>query len=574
MPAGGTPGGGGMRARASKDGLTVRAIAGTYNVLLALDLADAKRAGCLGFTIERTDLDTGDRRWLPNLLRFPADVAANPTTARAPLQKFRWGDYTAEPGRRYRYRVLARYGAAADVVAQGLLAEKPNAFDLLPGGVTVEVVTEDNRKPGAAVFFNRGAAASEAYVRRYGDNDPAKIPDALVWLSRGLEEALVAFMAQAADGDYALHGAVYEFQKPNLLKALAQAQARGAEVAVVYHARVKGVKDHTRDKNLAAIAAAGLTVTLYPRTKNNSTIMHDKFLVLLKKDAAGTLQPQAVWTGSTNWTEGAIYGQLNVGHAFYDAALAAKYEALFQALKTDPADVRDQIAALTPVPKPAKAASIPHGTSAIFSPQKKIDMIELYADVCAQAKVLMVCAPFALHPDIRKAFNTNPEGGLRFLLGDKEGSFGGKGQIDIIQRDPGTVPVVATILKSALNDFQGKLLSEESFHHAGVHIHSKIILADPFGTDPILIMGSANFSTNSTEVNDSNSLLVRGDTAVVDIYATEFMRMFEHYWFRYKQSQATGAGKPLALKTDASWADPYYVAGSYEMRDRLAFAGL
>ena len=95
-----------MRVRASKDGVTMRVIAGTHSVLLALDLADAVRAGCLGFSIERTDLDSGDRRWLPNMLRFRSDGRSGPvTTASAPLQKFRWGDYTAEPGKRYRYRL-------------------------------------------------------------------------------------------------------------------------------------------------------------------------------------------------------------------------------------------------------------------------------------------------------------------------------------------------------------------------------------------------------------------------------------------------------------------------------------
>ena len=50
------------------------------------------------------------------------------------------------------------------------------------------------------------------------------------------------------------------------------------------------------------------------------------------------------------------------------------------------------------------------------------------------------------------------------------------------------------MLKSALHDFQGRLLEdEESFHHAGVHIHSKIIAVDPFGSDPILVTGSANY---------------------------------------------------------------------------------
>ena len=73
-----------MRANTSKDGLTLRAIAGTYNILLGIDLEEAKRAGCLGFTISRTDLgapgapppaNAPAARVLPNSLRFPGDTS-------------------------------------------------------------------------------------------------------------------------------------------------------------------------------------------------------------------------------------------------------------------------------------------------------------------------------------------------------------------------------------------------------------------------------------------------------------------------------------------------------------------
>src|SRR6516165_6370900 len=202
-----------MRAKASKDGLTLRVIAGTNNVLLAMDLSEAKRPNCLGFSIERTDLETGDRRWLTNMKRFRADPNEKlVTSARAPLQKFRWGDYTIEPGKRYRYRVVARFGSAADILKEGISAEKPGSFDVIDGGVTVEVRAENSREDITAVFFNRGAAASEAYFRRFGNNDPATIPDALVWLSRGLQEAILAFLAKAIDETYELHAAIYEFQ--------------------------------------------------------------------------------------------------------------------------------------------------------------------------------------------------------------------------------------------------------------------------------------------------------------------------------------------------------------------------
>src|SRR5262245_59247612 len=176
-----------MRARASKDGLTLRIIAGSNNVLLAMDLEEPKQKGCLGFTIERKDQDTGERRWLPNMLRFDIDplddadiarsavpvIAATPaeanaaasgqkaakktgkkktakspphapdqdapmvSSARAPLQKFRWGDYTVEPGKSYRYRVVPRYDPVEKIVQDGKESERRRTFDNIPGGVAV-----------------------------------------------------------------------------------------------------------------------------------------------------------------------------------------------------------------------------------------------------------------------------------------------------------------------------------------------------------------------------------------------------------------------------------------------------
>src|SRR5476651_1956502 len=113
-----------MRTRNSDAGVTLRAIAGTHSILLAMDLSEEARAGCMGFSIERTDVATGATRWLPNMLRFKSDPdAKDVTTARAPLQRFRWGDYTTDPRTAYRYRVVPRYGAPADIIAAGVAAE-------------------------------------------------------------------------------------------------------------------------------------------------------------------------------------------------------------------------------------------------------------------------------------------------------------------------------------------------------------------------------------------------------------------------------------------------------------------
>jgi phosphatidylserine/phosphatidylglycerophosphate/cardiolipin synthase-like enzyme len=615
-----------MRARASKDGMTLRVIAGSNNVLLAMDLEESKRKGCLGFTIERTDVDTGDRRWLPNMLRFESDPldaadiaqAAIPaiedgkktkpvkkpkksqagapdqdapmvSTARAPLQKFRWGDYTLDPGKRYRYRVVPRYDPPAKIIQDGKEAERRRDFDSIPGGVSVEIKTENNHGRDAAIFFNRGAAASRAYNNRYGDNDPQKIPDALWWLSRGLEEALIGFIGQAVDASFAIHAAIYEFQKPKLLEALTRAAARGVNVKVAYHARQKMAKgkpdpkDKTAGRNRDAIKKAGITFAQPRDADPQGAIMHNKFVVLLKKGATGTFEPVAVWTGSTNWTDGAIYGQLNLGHATYNAKTAAAYNDYFQLLfnNASSSEMKKHTLFLTPVPK--NRDSIAHGVTPIFSPQSKLDMIDLYAELCRTGKVVMVSAPFVLHPKILATFKKTPADTLRFLMADKGSALGKADAVKLLEHDASNQVAVATTLKSELHDFQGRLLAhEESFHHSGVHIHSKIIAIDPFGLDPILVTGSANFSNNSTRTNDENSLIIRGDTAIMDIYITEFMRMFEHYWFRAHLQGKTPGGKKKktvearlrGLKNDASWSDAYYKAGTRERTDRLAFAGL
>jgi hypothetical protein len=364
----------------------------------------------------------------------------------------RASDYTLEPGKRYRYRAVARYEKVREIIDKGLDVEKRMVFDTIEGGVTVEVRTENNRLPAdTAIFFNRGAAASDAYVRRYGNNDPKKIPDALVWLSRGLEEALIEFIGSARDASFELHAAIYEFQKPELLAALKLADRRHVKVKVVYHAREKHQpNDHTARDNKAAMADQGISFATPRKANPQDAIMHNKFVVLLERG-----KPKAVWTGSTNWSEGAIYGQLNLGHASYDPALAGTYEAYFQLLHADKnaGDMKQANARLTPVP--ATPRSIPHGITPIFSPQSSLDMIDLYANICKQAKVLLVSAPFALHPRIMEVLQSAPLDTLRFLMADKEGSFGKKGEMELMQRDPGNKATMQQFCERDSTIFRG-----------------------------------------------------------------------------------------------------------------------
>src|SRR5205814_1167057 len=89
-----------------------------------------------------------------------------------------------------------------------------------------------------AIYFNRGVAGSQAYVRLFGDKTPVEAgPAAFKWLSRGLEESILAFIALAKDKSYSIRAAAYEFSYHPVLQAFKDAASRGADVKIVYDCR-------------------------------------------------------------------------------------------------------------------------------------------------------------------------------------------------------------------------------------------------------------------------------------------------------------------------------------------------
>src|SRR5262249_25104049 len=150
--------------------------------------------------------------------------------------------------------------------------------------------------------------ASRAYEERFGPVAPSKVAndEAYKWLSRGLEEAMIAFIGRAVGKRFQLRAAMYEFNFAPVLSALKIASDSGADVKIVVH-EVPKAGDPAPAGNRDAIAAAGIADLCTPRTRTK--IAHNKFVVLLRDG-----KPHEVWTGSTNVTEGGIFGHANVGH--------------------------------------------------------------------------------------------------------------------------------------------------------------------------------------------------------------------------------------------------------------------
>ena len=222
-----------------------------------------------------------------------------------------------------------------------------------------------------------------------------------MWLSNGLEEAFLAYLAQATDKTFALHAAVYEFQKPELLQGLKDAIGRGVEVKVVYHHRKKDAEGHDRreERRRHQEGRPRGSWSSPERRIRRRPIMHNKFVVLLKK-SGGTLVPQAVWTGSTNWTDGGIYGQLNVGHAVYDPDVAATYEAYFQLLHADTDTSAMKQARDGTHPRLVASPGRSQGHADLLAAGRPTRCSTSMPGSARMPTCLMVCAPFALSPII------------------------------------------------------------------------------------------------------------------------------------------------------------------------------
>jgi len=168
----------------------------------------------------------------------------------------------------------------------------------------------------------------------------------MVWLSRGLFEALTGFIKLAAKqdaSDYKLRAMLYEFHYLPVGHAFQEAAEAGADVDIRYEAQ--GYKD----VNEEMIQKAGIGELCTPQ-KSRGGIRHNKFIVLIHKN-----KPVAVWTGSTNISAGGIFGHSNVGHEIWDEELAQSFLDFWDRLAAPdvkPAKLKETNLEVEPTPKP------------------------------------------------------------------------------------------------------------------------------------------------------------------------------------------------------------------------------
>ena len=573
-----------MRVRKSKGMLSVSAIAGTHVVILGMNMKEADCDGLLGFAIHRTDHEAEYSGWLEGMKTFektdPKLRAGLTVSSREhPFQDFIWSDYTAKEGRKYTYRVVALKGSPTDLHP---VAE-----------VSLSITTESPEGGDHDVYFNRGAASSQAYARRFGNRKPGSEggddDPAWEWLSRGAHEAMLNFIGRAKKG-WGLRVCAYEFRLESVAAALKEAAKRGADVKVIYD----GSKPFPADENRDTVAKAKLKGVCKERIPKPMAIPHNKFIVLLKGKKA-----VAVKTGSTNYSEGGVFGQSNVVHIVENEKVAGAYLEYWELLKGNP--TKNVLAPqLTAEHKLAKGLP-PKGTSLVFSPRTDVDALEYYFLLAKSAKdALFMSFPFGMHDGFKEAYRDGTAS-VRYALLDKLLGPGipaprKKNETEKAadarkkKERAAAIKVMTDLRKMVANRFavgntmplnQLDRWTREQLTGLNQHvnfIHTKYMIIDPLSDDPIIVTGSANFSTASSTKNDENMLIIRGNKRVADIYFGEYMRLWDHYAFReWAKSRKNAVGvtpspdQPWHLKIDDSWWKRYF-GGSAHSRLRQYLA--
>ncbi len=222
-------------------------------------------------------------------------------------------------------------------------------------------------------------------------------------------------------------------------------------------------------------------------------------------------------------------------------------------------------------------AALSKGTYVFFSPRDHPVVkdetpahLQHYANLIDSAKEL-VCMVFPFNMDA--IFDTvfkKDKDYLRLLIFESLSDAKG------VQSNDTDLKVTAGAVYDGDEKNWAKEITTKAITGAGIlYVHNKFFLVDPLSDKPVIVTGSANFSANSIQNNDENSLVIKGDCRVADIYLTEFDRLFVHFWPRYLSKVTTqrestpGFLKPL--DETSTWHINYFDATKYVMKRKKMF---
>jgi phosphatidylserine/phosphatidylglycerophosphate/cardiolipin synthase-like enzyme len=596
--------------------------------------------GCMGFALYRIDAN-GEETVLPSHAVFPGQkIAPGQTTAEFPIQKFYWKDpfarLVAEKTNSYafRYKIVPLEGKPGNLTP----------MSSLPMLITNQVELTSKCSPSLSATFNRGLISTQHVATALKGNFNLDQFKAQIGaqenqlrseLAGDMARTLTAFLDRAKSSGQ-IYAALYELTDTELVNALvalekkldiifADIVATRAKAASGGRSASKKTRGAAKRKKVGPGAAeasdegvpdgdpleenkdawnrlrVSARVALY-RLPPSSHIVHNKFLIYV--DSNNT--PQAVLTGSTNWTATGLCAQTNNALVIDNPDVAARYLQYWQKLMADEqAHEKDskvfQAASLRSFNSKAKSFALgsdaqkgddatPSNLTSYFSPNtakqrstkragepEPIDMKDLSDRVNAAKHAVLFLAFIPGTPSITDfasaAQRANKELFVRGCVTspDAAGEFyytlrgtsppkkqrTAKGQPKPpkvpIKQDPRVIAAAALTRADAPDGWVAELLK------AGFAItHDKIVVLDPFADDCVVVTGSHNLGYQASYNNDENLVIIEGNKKLAMAYATHVLDVYDHFAWRWALQQGEQSSDATLKTTPDDWLDWYF----------------
>ncbi|WP_188263122.1 phospholipase D-like domain-containing protein [Azospirillum tabaci] len=591
-------------------------------------MVDAKIEGCLGFEVTRVYVDKDGQDAVradgsPDRIRtasfVPFKGQRNPLwlpqdSGIWPVQKLTWRDLTlrrrrdalelrsAEVRVRYEIRPVGEAGPGLTPVPQATPANaggqaayegRPRPLAYLDGPATTNVIHVTGRLGPFRAAFTNGILSAQwlsNVLLQDGRIEKGELEDMLrepgdrhrEYLAGSVLPLLRDFLKRP--GRFRL--ALYELDDRELLSLLLDHKD---QLELILSNTGKGAGGLWDARNAAAreaLRSAG--VTMQDRMFNNSvSIGHNKFVVNLDAEE----NPQAVLTGSTNWTWGGLAAQTNNALEIEDKEVAKAFDDYWKSLRADALPVPNPLS--TEMPGNVQGAELRSGNRTPFAkglgpngkltlwfapnmPQRRKgeavppDLNHVYRLIRRARKAIFFLAfyPGQSGKDcvVGEALSIGLKDSELLIIGavsdpkampnyDPQRNGGSGNPPTFVQ---GNLSIVrASRIED--NDIRGDFKVEPPPPGHAI-IHDKILVVDPLSDDCAVVLGSHNLGYKASYANDENMVIVEGHRALAEAYMVHVLDVFEHYRFRAYAMELAAQGKTVRagyLQTSDRWQDGY-----------------
>jgi hypothetical protein len=540
---------------------------------------------CRGFTIQREKTSVGAQaiqNYLHGFVGFSDADKLDPNAPwKFPLQRYMWWDYGVAPGDVVQYSVIPVVGPDKDHLELSLADASAQ---------TPPMTITGQASAHVSAYFNKGIVSAQWVARSLaavGKN--ASLSDMIGKpgdplrnaLSGLLRPRLLDLLDDVKKNGGEIYLALYELNDPELIPRLT---ALGPKCHLIL---ANGAfKPPTNDENRAVRAQLHGKVDLHDRLVPQGHFAHNKFVVAC--DSAG--KPQRVLSGSTNWTMTGLCTQANNGIIVDDPNLAAFFLNEWNLLK---AAGNAYPTSLMQANSKLSSFNIDGGTiTQWFAPTDKgedLDYARKLINGAEQGILFLFFNPGAFEPDdkpeqwtlLQNILARHQQGApnqpalyIRGVVNQEiagltsEGTGKPSKHAALYPSNPSPVKLFAgantaptpltydsmvpKAIKDAFHDWAGEVMNQ------GVHVHSKVIVIDPFGKKPVVITGSHNLGYKASTKNDDNMMIVEGNAPLAAAYAVNIIAIYQNYrWNTYVEEHAKDPKVWHGLVDNATWQDGY-----------------